>query len=103
MRYHLMLRGKRTTITVDENLSAYLLQRIGGYEADWGINSKVGKKAVMRWINRQVKLNEANLPDKNISQWVQVRIIHEIADPVLRDKLDKQPGAREKILTQYGN
>jgi hypothetical protein len=89
MHYHLMLRGKRTTITVDKIMTGYLLAKIGGYAATLGIESKAGKTEVRKWIQRQVKNEEAHLPEKNISQWVQAQIIHEIVDPALRSALEK--------------
>ena len=99
MRYHLMVRGKRTTITVDEVLAQYLLAKIGGFAFQLG--GIVGASEVRRWIRQKVKREAANIPEKNISQWVQALIIHEIANPDLREKIDKQAAEREKILTEY--
>jgi hypothetical protein len=101
MRYHLMLRGKRTTITIDEILTGYLLAKLGGLGASFGIGSKLGKDSVRKWIQKQVKREEAYLPEKNISQWVQARILHEIVDPALRDSLDNQAVERSNLLTPF--
>jgi hypothetical protein len=100
MHWHLMLRGKRTTITVDKVTAVYLLAKIGGYAATLGIDSKAGKAQVRKWIQRRVNDEEAYLPEKNISQWVQSRIIHEIVDPALRSAFDK---TRENLLTKTGD
>lgn len=101
MRYYLMVRGKRTTITVDEVLTRYLLAKIGGFAFDLG--GTAGVSEIRRKIRYLVKREAANMPEKNISQWVQSLIIHEIANPDLREKINKQAAEREKILTQYGN
>lgn len=88
MRYHLMVHGKRTTITVDEVLTAYMLAKIGGFTAALG--GKMGKDTVRRWIQKTVKREQDLIPEKNVSQWVQARILHEIVDPSLRIAIDKQ-------------
>lgn len=82
LRYHLMVHGKRTTITVSEDLTGYMLAKIGGFSA--AIGGSIGKDAVRRWIQKTVKKEQHLIPEKNVSQWVQARILHEIVDPALR-------------------
>lgn len=82
MRYYLTLRGRLTTITVGEELSEYLIVRLGGFGAKIG----TGKKKAQAWINDLATRERDNAPAKNVSQWVQAHIVNFIVDPALRDK-----------------
>jgi hypothetical protein len=85
MRLHLMVHGKKTTISVSEALIAYMLARLGGIGAE--IGGRAGRDTVRKWIQKTVKREQLVIPEKNVSQWVQARILGEIVDPVLKSSV----------------
>jgi hypothetical protein len=80
-----MVRGRRTTITVGELLSEFLLTKLGKSSARFG--GKSGRKAVGEWIRTMIDREPNQVPLKDVSQWVQERILREIVNPDLAQKL----------------
>lgn len=79
--YYISLRGKRTTITVDDTLAAYLVLKIGGFAL---IGPRAAREHVGKWIRKRIKKEQSEVPEKNVSQWVQARILQEIVAPELK-------------------
>lgn len=88
MRIYLMLRGKRTTISVDDQLVQYLADRVCRSGLDRAV---CWRKSTRKWIQKTVDKAGDAAPTKNVSQWVQARVIDAIVDPALLGK--KQEGA----------
>ena len=88
MRIYIMLRGKRTTISVEDQLIQYLADRVCRSALDrvtgW-------RQTTRKWIQKHIDTADASLPERNISQWVQALIVDAIVDPALLAK--KQEGA----------
>lgn len=80
--YYISVRGKRTTITVNDSLAAYLVLKIGGWAL---IGPKSAREHVGKWIRKRIKKEQSEVPEKNVSQWVQDRILREIVAPELRE------------------
>lgn len=99
MKYHLNIRGKRTTITIDDALCDYLLQKIGGFYALLG--GEEGRKKVRKWIQKTVEREQTSIPEKNISQWVQARVLNEIVDPALLEKHAKSVKEMDSLKKTY--
>jgi hypothetical protein len=82
MRYYLRLGDKLTSCTVSNELSEYLIVKLGGTGANYGY--PLGKKLAQAWINALPEQYE--VPKKNVSQWVQDRILEFIVDPAVLAK-----------------
>lgn len=81
MRLHLMLQGKRTTISVDEHLFEYLKDRV--CKGDPFRRAVLAKDLARKWIQKTVDDAGQGVPSKNVSQWVQARILDAVVDPSL--------------------
>lgn len=86
MRIYLMLRGKRTTISVEDQLIEYLADRVCRNPFERGFH---WRKTTRKWIQKSIDGAGDDLPEKNISQWVQARIVDVIVDPALLEKRNK--------------
>lgn len=101
--------GHRTTVSVDQQLLAYLCRRIDGKlpakrvmaaragDGDSFFEQAHAEYAAARslkrarlWIQSLVDAVGDELPPSGLSQWVQARIIDAIADPSLKDAAVKQ-------------
>lgn len=88
MRIYIMLRGKRTTISVEDQLIQYLADRV----CRGALNRATGwRQTTRKWIQKRIDTADTSLPERNISQWVQAHIVDAIVDPALLAK--KQEGA----------
>lgn len=77
MRFYIRVKGKLSSITVSETLGEYLVAKTAEYESDL----KNVRKAAQRWINNLAATSE--VPEKNVSQWVQSKIVDLIVDPAI--------------------
>ncbi|RZI43711.1 hypothetical protein EGT07_08050 [Herbaspirillum sp. HC18] len=77
MRYYMTVHGRLTTITVSDQLSEYLVLKLGGGKID----ARSVKQMVQAWVNRLAWESADEVPDKDVSQWVQGRILEFIVDP----------------------
>lgn len=104
MRYYIRLNGRVSSITVSDTLSQYLVLARGGVSDRDGRD----KKKAQAWISALA--DRPDLPDRDISQWVQARIVDYIVSqelyqllqelkPKITAKLEKQK-AREQALQQ---
>lgn len=75
MRYYIRANGKLSSITISDTLSDYLIAKSSARLGD----VKRARKAAQRWINDLAA--RSVVPDRNVSQWVQARIIDFIVDP----------------------
>ena len=91
MRIYLMVRGKRTTISVEAQLVEYLADKVCRNSFDRAIG---WRKATRTWMQKAVDSAGDALPAKNVSQWVQARIIDAIVDPALLAK--RSDGAKSR-------
>ncbi len=92
MRYYIRLNGRPASITISDTLSQYLVLARGGESDRYGN----GKKLAQRWINELAQ--RADVPDKDISQWVQARIVDYIVSDTLWDRLQElKPKIAAKI------
>ncbi|HEJ1440793.1 TPA: hypothetical protein ACKRPO_005753 [Pseudomonas aeruginosa] len=98
MRYYVKRGGGVTSITVSNELSQYLLLKLGGASHEHGadvpgrsrytpMRYTDGRGLVQYWINTLVE-SSADMPTKNVSQWVQAQMLHSIVDPELQQKLN---------------
>lgn len=81
MRYYFRVNGKLSSITVSDTLSQYLVIARGGESDRYGR----GKKLAQKWISELAKRND--VPDHDVSQWIQAQILDYIVDPVIYDRL----------------
>ena len=92
MRYYLRRNGKLTSITVSDELSQYLIIKLGGSAHDRGAmrgtHITTGKGLAQHWINVLAD-SSPDMPEKNVSQWIQAQILHFIVDPEIRRRLDE--------------
>ncbi len=105
MKFHIIVKEKRTTITVDELLCSYMLIKIGGMFSCFGLGKdgySTGRQSVRKWIQKTVNKEHLSIPEKNISQWVQNRILEEIVDPVIKAKQSARGEEAERILAENG-
>lgn len=92
MRYYIRVNGRPASITISDTLSQYLVLDRGGESDRYGN----GKKLAQSWINDLAK--RADVPDKNVSQWVQARIVDQIVSEDLWDRLQElKPKIAAKI------
>lgn len=83
MRYYIRLNNRLASISISDTLSQYLVIARGGESDRYG----TGKKKAQQWINELA--NNHDLPERDISQWVQARIVDYIVNPVLADRLQE--------------
>ena len=104
MRYYIRLNGRVSSITVSDTLSQYLVIARGGESDRYGR----GKKLAQAWINALA--DRPDVPERDISQWVQARIVDYLVSqelwqrlqelkPKITAKLEQQK-AREQALQQ---
>ncbi len=86
-RLYVICRGRRTTISVDDPLFSYFLRRV--QSRGWDRKCKSEAAAVRNWVQLILDAAEDILPETGISQWVQARMLDEIADPELKNEADK--------------
>lgn len=92
MRYYIRANGKLSSITVSDTLSQYLIIAVGGEHVAYG----KGKKLAQQWISRLA--NKSQVPERDVSQWVQAHIIDAIVDPVIHEKwISLQPTIAAKL------
>ncbi len=77
MRYYIRANGKLSSVTISDTLSDYLIAKTAASLGDM----KRARKAAQSWINDLAA--RSVVPDKNVSQWVQARIIDFIVDPAI--------------------
>lgn len=76
-RYHIRHGHRRTTVSLDTQLSSYLALRLGHMP-----QSPEAHQAVRRWL--QQRLDEHNDPGRvAVSQWLQREVIEAIVDTQL--------------------
>lgn len=82
MQIHMMRDGRKTTISVDEQLVSYLQQRLGCRPSALKKNRLTKAR---KWM--QLRLDAAGdlLPDTGLSQWMQARIVDAVVDDALKD------------------
>ncbi|WP_407059355.1 hypothetical protein ACJBUE_22980 (plasmid) [Ralstonia syzygii subsp. celebesensis] len=82
MRLYIRKNGRVTSITVSDQLCHLLAVKLATKASQYVWNHEFkGRKLVQRWIN-EIALHTP-VPDSNVSQWVQARIVIEIADPLI--------------------
>lgn len=92
MRYYICTNGKLSSITISDTLSQYLVIARGGESDRYGD----GKKRAQRWISELA--NQHEVPSRDVSQWVQARILDYIVNPMLQEKLEElQPKIAAKL------
>ena len=95
MRYYIRANGKLSSVTISDTLSDYLIAKTAASVGD----VKRARKAAQRWINDLA--TSSVVPDKNVSQWVQARIIDFIVDPAIVARraamLERENARRQKL------
>lgn len=101
MRYYVKRGGKIASITISDELSQYLIIKLGGTKYNCGaaipavsritgrangVRHGLGKGLAQHWINTLVA-GSPDMPEKNVSQWVQAQILHFIVDPAILQRL----------------
>ena len=83
-RYHIQLKSRRTTITLDTVLSELLAVKLGLSPADDKAHS-----AVRDWLQEMIvqKMGETMPGNSRLSQWTRQYAIEAIADPKLMNKV----------------
>lgn len=105
MKFHINVKEKRTTITVDDPLCSYMLAKIGGIFSGLGLGKdgySNNRQSVRKWIQKTIDKEHMTIPDRNISQWVQNRILEEIVDPAIKAKKLAQIVDAETLTEKYG-
>lgn len=77
-----MRRGRKTSISVDEQLVAFLQRRIGCRPS---ATDKSNLARAREWMQVRVDVAGDLLPDSGLSQWIQARILEAIVDPDLKN------------------
>lgn len=70
--YYISLRGKRTTITVNDALAAYLVVKIGGWAL---IGPRSAREHVGKWIRTRIKKEQSEVPEKNVIFGIRIFLI----------------------------
>jgi len=83
MRIHLTVRGKKTTVSIDDLLWDYLGAWAVDNDPSAHAKAKLQHELALTHIKHYVKVSEHELPDKNLSQHLQSVIIRLIAAPNL--------------------
>jgi hypothetical protein len=82
-RFHLRRGGQETTVSIDSILAELLALKLGRQPDD-----EDAHQAVRLWL--QDRLDKSIDPDRiHLSQWLQARIVEEIASWELREKRDE--------------
>ena len=95
-----MLRGKRTTISVEDQLVQYLADRVCRSPFDRGVG---WRNTTRKWMQKAVDDAGDTLPAKNVSQWVQARIVDAIVDPALLEKRSQGQQSLQKLAEKTAN
>jgi hypothetical protein len=83
LRYHLRRSGGETTVSIDNILAELLALKLGRQPDD-----EDARQAVRLWL--QDCLDKSIDPDRiHLSQWLQARIVEEVASWELREKRDE--------------
>ena len=83
LRYHLRRNGGETTVSIDAILAELLVLKLGRQPDD-----EDAHQAVRLWL--QDRLDKSMDPTRlHLSQWLQARIVEEIASWELREKRDE--------------
>lgn len=85
MRLHVIVRSKRTTISIEDTIIGFMAAKLCR-SGDLFLIATNGKKSVIKWIQKTVNNEVDSVPEKHISQWVRDRIIHEIVTPDILEK-----------------
>ncbi|MCB1908457.1 MAG: hypothetical protein KDH15_13900 [Rhodocyclaceae bacterium] len=83
MKLHVSLRGKRTTVTIPDELAWLMMARINCLDSQLG-----NPTGLRKWIQKTLRRESDHVPERMLSQWLQARIINEIADPALLPRRD---------------
>ena len=97
MRIHIVKDGRKTTISVDEQLVAFLQLRLG-CRPNASEKSRLTK--AREWMQLRVDAAGDLLPDSGLSQWMQARIVDAIVDPALKDDEQRTHEAELKARVQ---
>ena len=92
MRISITLKGKATTISVDDTLMDYLGAYLVAEKSKLHKNAKRQQEWAKQYIRGEI-LTRPDVPGKDLSQYVQRHIIHAIAAPGLADIIEAR-GAR---------
>lgn len=87
MRYYIRLGGRLSSITISDTLSQWLVIACGGVTD----RAKRDKKKAQAWISTLA--DRPDVPDRDVSQWVQARIVDYIVNPALRERLQERQNA----------
>lgn len=88
MRLYIRKNGRVTSITVSDQLCHLLAVKLATKASQYVWDNEFkGRKLVQKWINEIAQ--HTPVPDSNVSQWVQARIVVEIADPLIIEKRER--------------
>lgn len=95
MRVHVTVRGKRTTISVDDvlidYLGAYLVREHSRKHHSFDDQQRAAKACIARAL-----ADDVDVPERNLSQHIQALIIKRIAAPGLDEILAKRGAPKPK-------
>lgn len=85
-RYHVTVGGRRTTATLDKNLSDWLAVRLGALNAPHDtVETEAAQRAVRGWM--QAELDRAGtIGRSSVSAWLFARALEAVIDPQLRER-----------------
>lgn len=100
MRLYIRKNGRVTSITVSDQLCHLLAVKLATMARQyiWKHEFK-GRKLVQGWINELVE--HTPVPDSNVSQWVQAKIVVEIADPTIVEKRERLMCEQDSKLKEF--
>jgi hypothetical protein len=83
MRYHITRGGRETTVSIDNILAEMLALKLGRRPDEEDAHQAV-RLRLQDWLDKSID------PDRiHLSQWLQARIVEEIASWELREKRDE--------------
>jgi len=97
MRYYIRANGRLSSITVSDTLSQYLVLSQGGESDRYGR----GKKYAQEWISGLAERFE--VPTRDVSQWVQARIVDHIVRTELAEQLLKLRPTIDAKIESYAS
>lgn len=95
MRLHVTCHGKKTTISIDDQLMDYLGAWLAEVDQKFHGKAKWQHEQALAYIRRYVARQGDDLPTKNLSQHIQGLIVRLIAAPGL-DSIIEARGPRYK-------
>lgn len=95
-----MLRGKRTTISVEDQLVQYLADRVCRSPFDRAVG---WRNTTRKWMQKAADNAGDALPTKNVSQWVQARIVDAIVDPALLERRSQGQQSLQELAEKTAN